>query len=424
MPPGQVSAAARYPDGGQGEAIGEAEAAGLVRITSDGVTFSHPLLRSAAYHAAAPAQRRQAHRALAEVLADGDDERAAWHLAAAATGPDEAAAASLDAAAGLTAAKGAPLAAAAARERAADLSETAQRRSARLAAAAEAALDGGDLDRVRRLTEQMRSRRPGPPAGQNARGQGSPRNAGRMTIAQRVLDSAALTAESDPRLAVDLLAEAAFAAIEAGPFGEASLAVARMAALAERSDDTARFRADCSAGYLGWRRGDPDHGARLIRRAVARLEADPLLASRPELQLDSAWAWANIGDHDRARACCGRAVELARSQGAAGRLPDALVLAACMDRDAGRWPSALAHGSQELDLALATGQLTVACEALITAGEIEAAKGRDEGCPAAASRARPAARRGGDLRSARRPPPGRTRARRTPRRRRTHDRRR
>jgi tetratricopeptide (TPR) repeat protein len=201
-----------------------------------------------------------------------------------------------------------------------------------------------------------------------------------MTIAQRVLDSAALTAESDPRLAVDLLAEAAFAAIEAGPFGEASLAVARMAALAERSDDTARFRADCSAGYLGWRRGDPDHGARLIRRAVARLEADPLLASRPELQLDSAWAWANIGDHDRARACCGRAVELARSQGAAGRLPDALVLAACMDRDAGRWPSALAHGSRELDLALATGQLTVACEALITAGEIEAAKGRDEGC--------------------------------------------
>jgi tetratricopeptide (TPR) repeat protein len=154
-----------------------------------------------------------------------------------------------------------------------------------------------------------------------------------------------------------------------------------MAALAERSDDTARFRADCSAGYLGWRRGDPDHGARLIRRAVARLEADPLLASRPELQLDSAWAWAwsNIGDHDRARACCERAVELARSQGA-GRLPDALVLAACMDRDAGRWPSALAHGSQALDLALATGQLTVACEALITAGEIEAAQGRDEDC--------------------------------------------
>ena len=205
MPRRQVSAAARYLDGGQGEAIGEAEAAGLVRITSDGVTFSHPLLRSAAYHAAAPAQRRQAHRALAEVLAGGDDERAAWHLAAAATGPDEAAAASLDAAAGLTAAKGAPLAAAAARERAADLSETAQRRSARLAAAAEAALDGGDLDRVRRLTEQMRAEDQVLLQARMLAVKGRLEMlAGRMTIAQRVLqDSAALTAESAPRLAVD-----------------------------------------------------------------------------------------------------------------------------------------------------------------------------------------------------------------------------
>jgi hypothetical protein len=67
MPPGQVSAAARYLDGGQGEAIGEAEAAGLVRITSDGVTFSHPLLRrhNAGLHAS---QRQPRLRSMAVTL--------------------------------------------------------------------------------------------------------------------------------------------------------------------------------------------------------------------------------------------------------------------------------------------------------------------------------------------------------------------
>jgi hypothetical protein len=130
----------------------EAETAGLVRLAHDGVEFSHPLVRSVAYHVAAPAQRRDAHQALAETLAGHDAERAAWHLAAAATGPDEVAAVALDTAALAAAQKGAPLEAAAAWERAADLSTDAEHRSVRLAGAAEAALDGGDLDRVRRLT--------------------------------------------------------------------------------------------------------------------------------------------------------------------------------------------------------------------------------------------------------------------------------
>ena len=95
----EVATAAGYLDGGDSQALGEAETAGLVRITAEGVQFCHPLLRSVAYHAAAPALRRAAHHALADVLAGRDAERAAWHRAAAATGPDEAAAAALDAAA-------------------------------------------------------------------------------------------------------------------------------------------------------------------------------------------------------------------------------------------------------------------------------------------------------------------------------------
>src|ERR1019366_9321593 len=98
------------------------------------------LMRSVAYHTAVPAQRRAVHRALADVLAGRDAERTAWHLAAAATGPDRAAATALDAAAALAAGKGAPLVAAAAWQRAAELSDAADTRSARLAEAAEAAL--------------------------------------------------------------------------------------------------------------------------------------------------------------------------------------------------------------------------------------------------------------------------------------------
>jgi len=95
----EMSAAAARLGAVDATALGEAETAGLIRLASTGVEFSHPLVRSVAYHVAVPAQRRAAHLALAEALTGRDAERAAWHLAAAATGPDDEAADALDAAA-------------------------------------------------------------------------------------------------------------------------------------------------------------------------------------------------------------------------------------------------------------------------------------------------------------------------------------
>jgi DNA-binding CsgD family transcriptional regulator len=117
---------------GGSESLAEAEDARLVRLTADHLEFCHPLVRSVAYHAAPPSQRRAAHHALARALAGGDPERAAWHLAAAATGPDRAAAAALDTAAALAEGKGAPLVAAATWERASELSETSEARTGRV----------------------------------------------------------------------------------------------------------------------------------------------------------------------------------------------------------------------------------------------------------------------------------------------------
>jgi AAA ATPase domain len=376
----EVTAAAGHIDAGASQALGEAEAAGVIRITSAGVEFSHPLLRSVAYHTASPELRRAAHQALAEVLAARDPERAAWHRATAAIGPDEVAAAALDAAAGLAARKGAPLAAATAWERAAALSSPPERGPARLAEAAEAALDGGDLDWARRLTQTVPADQTRPRARMLAvRGHLELLTGEAMAAQRLLLEAAELLADADPSLAVELLAESVYAAAQAGLLDAASQAAERMDQLAEQSGETARFLADYARGFVGWRRGDADHGMGRIRRAIARLDANPVIAGDRKLQPYIAWVTSSF-DFDRSRRYADQAVEQARSAGALSRLADLLAFTASVALDAGRWSPALADASQALDLALAAGQTGTTCEALSLLAEVEAAQGRAADC--------------------------------------------
>ena len=130
--------------------LAPAATARLVDVQVDGVSFRHPLMRSAIYQGASISQRHAVHAALADVLT-GRPDRRLWHRAASTHRPDETIAAELETAARSVRRRGDLLSAVAALESAARLSEDPAQRCERLVRAVEYAAEMGRRDLVTRL---------------------------------------------------------------------------------------------------------------------------------------------------------------------------------------------------------------------------------------------------------------------------------
>lgn len=122
------------------DTIDDLSAAGALRVHGDTVEFRHPLVRSGVIDAASDRDRRGAHAALAGILRKAAPDRAAWHLAASVTEPDEAAASALDAVARIARSSGDLEVELRALSRSAELSQDGDARARRGLRAAEVAV--------------------------------------------------------------------------------------------------------------------------------------------------------------------------------------------------------------------------------------------------------------------------------------------
>ncbi|MGW7259752.1 AAA family ATPase [Streptomyces sp. NPDC054834] len=142
--------------GGAERTLGHIEGSGLARLDHTGrLVFRHPLVRSAVIAAASDAERRSAHRALAERLAE-DDPRRLLHEASAAEEPDERLAARLQEAGTRIALRGGDAEGALLLDRAAALSADPAQRARRLTWAAVMSARGGRLAYAARLVRELR----------------------------------------------------------------------------------------------------------------------------------------------------------------------------------------------------------------------------------------------------------------------------
>jgi DNA-binding CsgD family transcriptional regulator len=211
-----------------------AEARHLLTIR-DTVRFRHPLIRSAVYYGASFAERQRVHASLGAATSPAHPEQRAWHLAMAASGPDENVAGELEQAGDRARQRGAWTAAAASFQRAAALSVTPAQRGRRLLNAAEASCGAGALGQAQALLDEAG----GDLAGEHDRGLAQ-RVQGRVYHAQHeaakatsaMLAAAAGLGPADLRLARDILVEAVVEAQINGqlaPDGTTRADVARLA---------------------------------------------------------------------------------------------------------------------------------------------------------------------------------------------------
>jgi DNA-binding CsgD family transcriptional regulator len=341
------------------EALDEIERAGLLRVVGDLVELRHPLVRSAVYRGATSSERRATHRAIAEALvAVGDRERAAWHRAAAAEGPDPEVVNELEMVAAAGQSRGGHEAAAAAWSRAAELTTDVEARGRRLYLAASSAWLGAHPSRAAALATAASAVLTEPVL-----------RAQLLTLQAQiewnthslndgyefVLQAAQTAAGADEAMAQQLAMLAAslsaFGAESARPFDPTTL-VAEPAAEAPARVQAAYHLLH---GFRAVGRRDFAVAADFFRRAFALTDADPVddHVLQPNLAI-AAWL---IDDDERSLRLHEQQLTAARRAGALSMAEHALTRGFFAQVATGEWAKAGAAAAEGLSLASGTGHV-------------------------------------------------------------------
>jgi len=323
--------------------------AGLISVAGSTVRYRHPLMRSALDQAAPAGQRRNAHLALAEVIADPD--RRAWHRAKAVLGEDEGAAADLESTAGRAQDRGAPATALGALELAASLTPHGPDRARRLLAAAELAFQLGDPPAVGRLLDSA------------ARLELSPHAVARMTwlresfhdgapgdlsaVARLVGVAREASAGGDRNLALNLLQGAALRCWWADP----GVAVKKL--VIDAVEQIAGDVLDPRALEILALAAPVDAASRIATRVREAAKVDDADPSRTQLLAFAAYAAGDIGESIE---LMDRAAPILRAQGRLGLLAQLLAVRGWAGINTGQLSDAIRSVEEGNQLAIETRQ--------------------------------------------------------------------
>ncbi len=350
---------------------------GILLRSGDRIRFAHPMLRSAAYHRVAVADRAALHRRLENAV--DDPVESAWHTVAGVAGPDVPAAMRIARGAEVARRRAAPGDAAElyleAVVRAA--SSLGQRRRAWSEAAAGCLVEAGEHERAERLLEQLASQT----------GPGSDRASLLLKLAAlryrredpqaaiEILESASVEAAGDPRVASALEQELALALTMSGRLEEAAVSARRAVEHAAGSGDAAaESGALAFLVMIDFIRGLGVHDDLLARALALEVPASPrLIEWRPGMIAALIAAWT--GDLDGAARRLEQLHNRAQADGEDDAVPYVLYARCQVELLIGRWDEARALAAVgRMYLAELEGLMRVLLGASVA--RVEAASGR------------------------------------------------